>query len=256
MESIESETIMKGLLMEAEDNASRQGTLSRLREACDDVLSGHALKLARQCGWRKDWFVPNRALVYRSVHEYRKMRQFVSPRTEPPGPTLDTIAHDPGLSSYVKARERERAGQARPSRPKSGTRARRSDDIIAEKLDFNEQAIVRTELVAGRLAQRKFDTLAAFFHRLAGVDLGKRETFSFEDVARSIRGQLSGDDREPIERLVARLHDNELLVGMGLINDGGRILTDYGDLVLVKPDELRVLVRLAGLDPGRLKPVN
>jgi len=255
---LESEGILQALVLEAENNGSksRLGTLSRLKEACDDVLSGEALKLARELGWRKDWFMPNRPLVVRSVHEYRKMRHNRSPRTEPTGPTLDTIAHDHGLSSYVKARERERMAVNRPPRPRSGTRARRSDDIIAEKLDFNEQGIVRAELIDGRLAKLKYDTLAAFFHRLSGVDIGKRESFSFEDVASSIRGQISTDDRDALARLAVRLHDNELLVAMGLINEVGRIRTDYGDAVLVKSDELRVLVRLAGLDAARFNPVD
>ncbi len=250
----ESEAIMQALVLEAENNGSksRLGTLDRLKEACDAVLSGHALKLAREYGWRKDWFMPNRPLVVRSVHEYRKMMHNRSPRTEPTGPTRDTIAHDQGLSSYVRSRETERSAMDRPPRPRSGTRARRSDDIISEKLDYNDQAILRTELADGRLAKRKYDTLAAFFHRLSGVDIGKKASFSFEDVASSIRGQISADDREALSRLANRLHNNEFLVAIGLINDRGSIRTDFGDAVLVRADELRVLTRLAAVDADRV----
>ncbi|MGO7864948.1 hypothetical protein ACC676_25620 [Rhizobium ruizarguesonis] len=77
---------------------------------------------------------------------------------------------------------------------------------------------MRAALESGRLAKRQFETLAAFFHKLAGVDLRRLDVFSFEDVARSIRGQIGGDDRQALAKLVERLHDhdgNEPGVGKG-----------------------------------------
>lgn len=131
------------------------------------------------------------------------------------------------------------------------------DEIIAAKLDFNELQTVRSALEHGRQAKLKFDTLAAFFHRLSAVDLKQYDTFSYEDVAKSIRGQVSGDDREAISQLVDRLRDNELLVGMGLVFRNGRVKMDFAPGTdLVKPGELKVLVRLAGLDPDSLLSVN
>jgi len=253
-----SSQIMATLMLEAKDNGSdrRLGTLARLKEACDDILSGRALELARKKGWSTTYFHPHRRLVALSVHEYRKLKQSLSPGTEPPGPTKDTIAHDKGLSDYLQARDGERNG-ARPSARK-GTRARRTDEILLENLDFNDQSVVRTELEEGRRARLRYNTLAAFFHKLSGVDLRDRENFSFEDVAAEIRGQISSDDRQELSNLVVRLHDNRVLAGMGLQyeKDSARIMTDLGDLVLVTASEMRVLVRLAGLNPDRLKPID
>lgn len=253
-----SANIMARLVQEAKDNGSvkRLGTLARLKEACDDIVSGRALELARQKRWKTTYFHPHRKLVARSVHEYRRLKQSISPKTEEPGPTKDTIAHDGDLFSYLRAREEERDGARPPSR--KGTRARKSDEIIAAKLDFNEQTIVRTELEDLRLARLRYNTLAAFFHKLSGVDLRNRESFSFEDVACEIRGQISGDDRQAIASLAARLHDNRTLALMGLqYEEGtGRVMTDLGDLILVTASELRVLVRLSGLDPYGLKSIN
>jgi hypothetical protein len=261
-EYLEAAAIMARLVQQAKDNGSarRLETLSRLKEACDDIVSGHALELARRNQWRTTYFHPGRRLVALSIHEYRRLRQHISPKTEPPGPTKDTIAHDVDLVSYLRARENERAGtqsQSR-SRDRRGSRSRKSDDIILEKLDPEEQNVVRTELEEGRLSRLRFNTLARFFHKLSGVDLRDRENFSFEDVAREIRGQITGDDREAIARLAERFHDNRTLAGMGLQFEerSGRVMTDLGDLVLVRADELRVLVRLAGIDPDGLKAVN
>jgi hypothetical protein len=253
-----SAKIMARLVQEAKDNGSdrRVGTLARLKEACDDIISGRALQLARKKGWSTTYFHPHRRLVALSVHEYRKLKQSISPRTEPPGPTKDTIAHDEGLSDYLRARDNERNGARPPAR--KGTRARRADEIILDKLDFNDQTIVRTELEEGRLARLRYSTLAAFFHKLSGVDLRNRESFSFEDVATAIRGQISGEDRQAIASLVTRLHDNRALAEIGLQYEErtGRVMTDLGDLVLVTAGEMRVLVRLSGLDPDRLKSGN
>ncbi|MBY5367841.1 hypothetical protein [Rhizobium leguminosarum] len=253
-----SARIMARLVQEAKDNGSdrRLGTLARLKEACDDIASGRALELARKEGWSTTYFHPHRRLVALSVHEYRKLKQSLSPRTEPPGPTKDTIAHDEGLSDYLRARDGERNGARPPAR--KGTRARRVDEILLEKLDLNDQAAVRTELEDGRLARLRYNTLAAFFHKLSGVDLRDRENFSFEDVAAEIRGQISGDDRHALSSLVARLHDDRVLAGMGLQYEAhsGRIMTDLGDLVLITASEMRVLVRLSGLNPDSLKPIN
>ncbi|TAZ42052.1 hypothetical protein [Rhizobium ruizarguesonis] len=246
-----SAKIMSRLLQEARDNGSvrRLGTLARLKEACDDIISGRALELAREKNWPLNYFHPHRRLVARSVHEYRRLRQYISPRTEEPGPTKDTIAHDDDLSSYLRARDEERKDARPPSR--RGTRALRSDEIIMAKLEFSEQAIVRAELEEGRLARLRFNTLAAFFHKLSGVDLQNRESFSFEDVSREIKRQIANDDRLAIADLVARLHDNRFLAGIGLQYEpqSGRVMTDIGDLVLVPANELRVLVRLSGLNP-------
>ncbi|TAV34375.1 hypothetical protein ELI36_19020 [Rhizobium ruizarguesonis] len=50
---------------------------------------------------------------------------------------------------------------------------------------------MRAALVSGRLAKRQFETLAAFFHKLAGVDLRRLDVFSFEDVAGRSEGKLA-----------------------------------------------------------------
>lgn len=253
-----SDLIMMRLIQEAEENGSptRLGTLARLKEACDDILSGQALEIAREHGWNKTYFRRDRRLVPKSVGEYRRMKNFVARAATNLGPTHDTIAHDEDLLAYVRAREAEQQAARRPLR--KGTRARRSDDIIAEKLDFNEQAVVRAELEDGRLARRRYDTIAAFFHKLSGVDLGSLERFSFDDVAKSIRGQLNGDDRQAMSNLVSRLSDDELLMSLGLIRDsGGGIRIDWGPgTVLVRSEEMRVLIRIAGLNPEGLKPIN
>lgn len=252
-----SATIMARLKGEAKANGSerRLGTLARLEEACDDIVSGRALDLAREHGWDKAYFMQHRRLVARSVHEYVLMRRYIAPKSVWNGPTKDTIAHDKNLSAYLSARDTEREVARRPSR--RGTKSRAIDDIIAEKLDFNDQAAVRAALEGGRLAKRQFDTLAAFFHKLAGVDLRQLDAFSFEDVARSIRGQIGGDDRQVLSKLVERLQNNTVLVEMGLVFRNGRVKMDYAPGTdLVRPEELTVLVRLAGPDPDSLVSIN
>ncbi len=249
--------IMKTLRLQALDNDSgtRLRTLARLEEACNDIASGRALEFAREHGWDVACFLPHRRLVPNTVDQYRKMRKFADPKSDWTGPTKDTIAHDEGLKGYVAARDAERMQARRP--PRRATKARKVDEIIAEKLDFNELELVRTALEHGRQAKLKFDTLAAFFHRLSAVDLRRYDTFSYEDVARSIRGQIGGDDRELLSQLAERLQDNELLAEMGLVFRSGRVKMDFPPGTdLVKPAELRVLVRLAGLDPDSLVSVN
>jgi len=254
---VTSGEIMKTLRQQARDNESetRLRTLARLEEACNDIVSGQALEFARKHGWDLSFFLPHRRLVPNSVDQYRRMRKFADPKSDWTGPTKDTIAHDEGLKGYVSARDAERDQARRP--PRRATKAGSVDEIIAAKLDFNELQLVRTALERGRQAKLKFDTLAAFFHRLSAVDLRQYDTFSYEDVARSIRGQISGDDREVLSQLADRLQDNELLVGMGLVFRNGRVKMDFSPGTdLVKPAELRVLVRLAGLDPDSLVSVN
>ncbi|UXT43313.1 hypothetical protein FY137_18795 [Agrobacterium tumefaciens] len=252
-----SNEIIKTLRQQARDNGSetRLRTLDRLEEACNDITSGHALQFAREHNWDISYFLPQRRLVPNSVDQYRKMRKFVDPKSDWTGPTKDTIAHDAGLKAYVSARDNERNQARRPSR--RATKAREVDDIIASKLDFNELQTVRSALERGRQATLKFDTLAAFFHRLSAVDLRRYDTFSYEEVAKSIRGQISGEDREILSQLADRLRNNELLVEMGLVFRNGRVKMDFSPGTdLVKPSELRVLVRLAGLDPDSLVSVN
>ncbi len=252
-----SNEIIKTLRQQARDNGSetRLRTLDRLEEACNEIISGQALEFARKHDWDTSYFLPHRRLVPNSVDQYRKMRKFADPKSDWTGPTKDTIAHDEGLKGYVSARDLERDQARRP--PRRATKAREVDEIIAAKLDFNELQMVRAALEQGRQAKLKFDTLAAFFHKLSAVDLKQYDTFSYEDVARSIRGQISGDDRETLSQLADRLQDNELLVGMGLVFRNGRVKMDFSPGTdLVKPPELRVLVRLAGLDPDSLVSVN
>ncbi|MEA1842955.1 hypothetical protein [Agrobacterium tumefaciens] len=252
-----SDEIMKTLRQQARDNDSgtRLRTLARLEEACNDIASGRALEFAREHGWDIAYFLPHRRLVPNTVDQYRKMRKFADPKSDWTGPTKDTIAHDEGLKGYVTARDAERLQARRP--PRRATKSRKVDEIIAQKLDFNELELVRTALEQGRQAKLKFDTLAAFFHRLSAVDLRQYDTFSYEDVARSIRGQISGDDREALSHLAKRLQDNELLAEMGLVFRNGRVKMGFSPGTdLVKPSELSVLVRLAGLDPDSLVSVN
>lgn len=256
-ETTASTDIMTRLKGEAKINGSdrRLATLMRLEQACDDILSGRALELAREHGWDKAYFLPHRRLVARSVDEYIRMRRYIAPKSSWTGPTKDTIAHDEHLASYLTARDTEREVARRPSR--RGTKARAVDDIVAEKLDFNEQATVRAALESGRLAKRQFDTLAAFFHKLAGIDLRRLDAFSFEDVARSIRGQIGGDDRQALGKLVERLQDQVFLMEMNLVLERGKVrMYDGLRSVLVERDELVVLARLAGLDPDSLVSIN
>ncbi|MGX9988829.1 hypothetical protein ACS4RR_006285 [Rhizobium sp. Z1P35] len=235
-------------------SARRLATLARLEQACDDVVSGRALELARKHGWDGSRFRAHRRLVAASVDEYVRMMRYAEPKGGWTGPTKDTIAHDQELASYVNCRDAERATSKKP--PRKGTGARRADDIVTEKLDFTDQAIVRAALESGRLAKRQFDTLASFFHKLLGVDLRSHDAFSFEDVARSIRAQISRDDREALASLVDRLHDDVRLMEMNLIIDKGKVrMYDGLRSVLVERSEMAVLIRLAGLNPDSLGSV-
>lgn len=248
-----ADILMNRLMSEAEriGDARRLGTLSRLVEACDDLLSGEAYKKAKAAGRDPEFFNPNfLRLNSNTVHQYVRLRGAIGGSgTSWTGPVATTIRAEKDLMAYLKLRDQE---AKRPGRPRArGRRSPKLDEIVDGLQSITDQAVVRQALADGRLWKRELDILLAALRRLPGIDidaLRKGKAVSCPPTA-DVPGMVAPGDSKTLRKLLTRLTDEKELRVFGLMFRNGRVKMEDGtgdDLVL--PEEMSLLARLAGLD--------
>lgn len=227
----------------------RLGTLARLVEACDEILSGAAYKKAKSAGEDPELFNPQfPKLNARIIEAYVRLRKRTEKgSSEWTGPVGTTIRADRGLMDYVKLRFAEIGA---PNRPKArSNRAHQLDEIVNSVSGITGQAMLRQALAEGRIWKRQFDILSAALRIGPVVDIGRLQNGRLNGIDVS---SLSSREQEILRQFVCRLKDPKTLAEFGLTYHGGRIKMDYApgsDLVVA--EELRLLEKMAGLaDPG------
>jgi hypothetical protein len=225
----------------------RMGTLERLEQACSDLLSGAAMRLAEAHGRDGGRFrMSVRRLNPQAIEDYVRLRQQIEGRSYWSGPVSVTIRSDPDLKAYVKERAREAFGDRRPPKPNSSRR--RIDEIVDRIPSLDDQSRLRVALEDGRQCKRELDLLREAVRKLPAVDpdILLKPGGAESDV--TIHAPLSGAERELVKTLLGRIRNNSYLFEMGLVFRNGRLKMDGPpgkDLVL--PEELRLLCSLAGL---------
>jgi hypothetical protein len=251
-ETATAESLMARLQAEAKRafDERRVGTLSRLVEACDEILLGNAYKRAKSAKQDPEIFNPNFVkLNSRVIEMYVRFRARLGAK-EWTGPVATTIRGDKDLMTYVKLRDTE---SNRPGRPKRHTpQSRRADEIIDRIESVHDQAMLRDVLAKAREAKRQLDIMVAALrkHPEINVDALREGQYTLRKIDGPLaQSAISADDTKLIRRFVTRLHDNALLEDFGLVFRSGRVKMEMGaSLDLVYPEEMRLLERLAGLE--------
>jgi hypothetical protein len=251
-ETATAESLMARLQAEAKRafDERRVGTLSRLVEACDEILLGNAYKRAKSAKQDPEIFNPNFVkLNSRVIEMYVRFRARLGAK-EWTGPVATTIRGDKDLMTYVKLRDAE---SNRPGRPKRHTpQSRRADEIIDRIESIHDQALLRDVLAKAREAKRQLDIMVAALrkHPEVDVDALREGQYTPRKIdAPQAQSAISADDTKLIRRLVSRLRNNDLLEDFGLVFRSGRVKMEMGaSLDLIYPEELKLLERLAGLE--------
>jgi hypothetical protein len=236
----------------------RIATVRRLEEACNDIASGRARELAEKAGMDDSPFgPPKRAkLDSKAVHHYVKVRARLDAaagvpggETEWTGPHHVTIRDDKnGLLAYLRARQAEAVGLARP-RPKA-TRARDVAEIVAGIESVDDRLLIMDVLEDGYAAMTRYTVLCEALRQIPGIrleDLLSRGQGPREAPASEVVAPLAADERRVLRRLVDRLTDEPGLVPFGLRYDGRRVrMAMPPTSQLVEKDELDLLRMLSG----------
>lgn len=251
-----ADTLMTRLKSEAEliGDARRLGTLLRLVEACDDLLSGEAYRKAKAARRDPEFFNPNfLQLNSNTVQQYIRLRGHLDgSSTSWTGPVATTIRAEKSLMAYLKLRDQE---AKRPGRPRTrGSRSRKLDEIVDGLQSITDQAVLRQALADRRRWKQELDILLATLRRLPAIDidaLREGKAVSSSTMA-DTPGMIAPDDSKTLRTLLARLTDNTELDMFALKFTNGRVKMEGGpgdDLVL--PEEMSLLARLAGVDIDR-----
>jgi hypothetical protein len=251
-ETVTAEILMARLQAEAKraSDERRAGTLSRLVEACDDILLGNAYKRAKSAKQDPEIFNPNFVkLNSRVIEMYVRFRARLGAK-EWTGPVATTIRGDKDLTTYVKLRDAE---ANRPGRPKRQTpQSKRADEIIDRIESIHDQALLRDVLAKAREAKRQLDIMVAALrkHPEIEVDALAEGQYTLRKIdGPQAQSAIGAADAKLIRRLVTRLNDNALLEDFGLVYRSGRVKMDMGtNLDLIYPEEMKLLERLAGID--------
>lgn len=251
-ETATAESLMARLQAEAKRafDERRVGTLSRLVEACDEILLGNAYKRAKSEKQDPEIFNPNFVkLNSRVIEMYVRFRARLGAK-EWTGPVATTIRGDKDLMTYVKLRDSE---SNRPGRPKRHTpQSRRADEIIDRIESIHDQALLRDVLAKAREAKRQLDIMVAALrkHPEVNVDALREGQYTPRKIdGPQAQSAIGAEDTELIRRLMTRLRDNSVLEEFDLIYRSGRVKMDMGaGLDLIYPEEMRLLERLAGLE--------
>lgn len=183
------------------------GTLSRLAEACGEILSGGLCKRAKSARQDSEAFNTDSVkLNSRLVEMYVRFRaRLEKGEAEWTGPVATTIRGERELMTYLKLRD---AQANRPGRPKRPTpRPRRADEII-------DRALLREVLAKVREAKRQLDIMVAALRKHPEIDVDAlREGRYTRRKVDGLEAQsaMSADDTKVIRELVARLHDKKEL---------------------------------------------
>ena len=253
-ETVTADSLMGRLQAEAKraSDVRRLGTLARLVEACDEILSGDAYKRAKSAGQDPEVFNPNFVkLNSRVIETYVRFRARLDKgKTEWIGPVATTIRGEKDLMTYLKLRDAE---SKRPGKPKRPTpQSRRADEIVDRIDNIHDQALLREILAKAREAKRQLNIMVDALRKHPEIDVDAlREGRHSPRKIEGPRAQsaIGTDDTKLIQKLVARLRDNDELEEFDLVYRSGRVKMDIGaGLDLIYPEEMRLLERLAGLD--------
>ncbi|MGB3390930.1 MAG: hypothetical protein WBA88_23445 [Pseudaminobacter sp.] len=253
-EAATADTLMDRLQADAKraSDLRRVGTLIRLVEACDEILSGGASKLAKSARQDPEIFNPNFVkLNSRVIEQYVRFRSRLDGSgSEWSGPVATTIRGDRDLMTYLKLRDAE---SKRPGRPKRPTPlSRRADDIIDRIDSIHDQALLREVLAKGREAKRQLDIMVAALRKHPEIDVEALREGRY--MPRKVDGPqaqsaVSADDTKLIRKLATRLRNNDELEEFDLVHRSGRVKMSQGaGLDLIYPEEMRLIERLAGLE--------
>jgi len=246
-----SEKIMERLVQEAlqMENHRRLGTLSRLREACDAILSGNAEKLARNPTANENaaFFRQSRPnLSTQMIERYVRMRQRLEgTSSEWTGPVAVTIRKDPDLTGYC----RQRISEVVPVRPRRTSIRPRTHQIESAigALPLTDQSLVREALDEGRRSKRELDILHHALRNVPGLDFDAVLRGVAPDPTYHVQEALPAADRQTLKLLLRRITNPTLLRESGLVLRDNRLYVDHSGEDIVLPEEMALLNRLAGV---------
>lgn len=189
--------LYEGLVVAANGNSQRLGTLYRLKQACEALVAG------------------GRDFSLKDIEAYCKT-------TFSKGPNAQSISNDRGLRAYVDARRSE-AELIRRGRPRSPL-----DQDIEAIPDMDLRSRMRVLVEDYRLIQKRFRILTEALAKLElPVDLdallrGERKPAT--SVGSTLGPVADADQVAALKRLVGFLHDPERLRRAGLDVDGGDVI--------------------------------
>lgn len=256
MSQVEEAVTAELLMDRLQEGAKRLGddrpvaTLARVVEACDEILSGAAVRRAKAA--KEDWriFDPDFVkLTPRVIGLYVRLRARLDKgQTTWTGPHPTTIRGWQELAEYVRLRAAEAHRPGRPKRPAPSSR--KADEIVDGIENLHDRAQLREAVAKGREAKRQLDIMTEALRKYPEIDIeALREGRSFATKVQGPQAQsaIGPSDVKLIRRLVSRLQDCDGLDEFDLIYRGGRVKRE-GGLDLVPPEEMRLLERLAGLE--------
>jgi hypothetical protein len=236
----------------------RLASIERLVAACDAIESGVAADVHQSAHGSDGGLRRNAKINPSNVEKYVKARCKLGAR-EWTGPTRVFIASDPDLRAYVAAREDERLkppeAKKRPSQ-----RQKEIEDAIARLPSVETRQILRHDLEEGRIARRRLDVLSRGLRSLPSIDVdallrGDADQTASHDALTALpatlphHSPLATRDVEVLKALLERFSNREEMARAGLETDGRRIrLAMAPRTTIVRPDEMALLRRLAGLE--------
>lgn len=249
-ESVEAKRIRARLFRDAEGDVTglRQRTLQRFFQACDDIVTGEAFRMASRV---PGVFDPKpfraRKLTATCVGKYIQMRAALCraeskiSKNEWTGPVRETIAGDRDLRDYIAARNYGLEQLANAKVPLD------IEIVIDRVTDPGDRRMLRAmmnELSEVKDKARRFkvrnDMLLHQFKLLTGVD--------FTDFVDGKAGPApfavhkAGGNGAILKRLLERITDNLFLEPFGLTFRNNRVKAYLGDESdLIYPEEMDAL---------------
>jgi len=208
-------------------------TMNRLKEICDEILSGAAIAVADEKKKDRTPFRSKR-INEKSIHAYNDLKGWI-------GPHPVTIRKHDGYNSYVEARVQEVPIK---KKARSSTNQRELDSIVDKLGSIEDRDVLRRHLEMGREAKAKLDIMLNTVTKLPGIDLDALKGSGKLEFASAGVDEAT---RKVITKLLRRMTDNDgFLRNFDLIFRAGRLKMDYGtgqDLIF--PEEIEALSRLA-----------
>ena len=236
------------------------GTLRRLREACDDIVSGKARDYARKAGMDATRFGrPGRPILNsKAVQDYVEIRQRLSTmagdlNSEWTGPHQSTIRGREDLLHYLRQRQAEASGKK--FNPERAPRAAKVIDIVATVPLREDRDVLSMEIEKLRRESAQGNILRRALEDMPGIDVDtliRRDPTAASRRRETTIEPLPPSDRKILRALVERLEDPIILGDFDLTNDGRKIrLAGPPGTWLIEPEELQLLRTLAGRPAGQ-----
>lgn len=211
-----------------ERSAVPLGTLARLVEACDEILSGRAGALAEPEQIETEHLLPGRTpLNSVTIGSYVRLRarldRKVNRDSEWTGPADATVRRSETLRPVVQAlRDAELVVRRKPV----GSRSRRIEEIIGAIEPIEARQEMRFELERGRRAEKQLQILQKGLAN-RGVDLSSLLTGAEPTASGSVNpvsgNRTNDEEAQMLAQFRVLLLDNDQLRQFELINDGSRI---------------------------------